>query len=198
MSSMDIFELVTGLEELIDLNFVQTNLYAQQKGRNFIVDNNELKTFLGINYIMAINKLSAIVEYWRVDNLIGNNVFQNTMIQNRFCEILQNLHFAGNTYYDKTDRGFKIRQVVDHLNKKFGEVLSNNKEQSIDEHMVKFKGRSDMKQCIKSKPIKWGFKFWFRCSSKTGYLYQLDIYLDKKQNREFNLGKEVVLQSTRT
>ena len=195
---MDIFELVTGLEELIDLNFVQTNLYAQQKGRNFIVDNNELKTFLGINYIMAINKLSAIVEYWRVDNLIGNNVFQNTMIQNRFCEILQNLHFAGNTYYDKTDRGFKIRQVVDHLNKKFGEVLSNNKEQSIDEHIVKFKGRSDMKQCIKSKPIKWGFKFWFRCSSKTGYLYQLDIYLDKKQNREFNLGKEVVLQSTRT
>ena len=198
MSSMDIFELVTGLEELIDLNFVQTNLYAQQKGRNFIVDNNELKTFLEINYIMAINKLSTIVEYWRVDNLIGNNVFQNTMIQNRFCEILQNLHFAGNTYYDKTDRGFKIRQVVDHLNKKFGEVLSNNKEQSIDEHMVKFKGRSDMKQCIKSKPIKWGFKFWFRCSSKTGYLYQLDIYLDKKQNTEFNLGKEVVLQSTRT
>ena len=198
MSSMDIFELVTGLEELIDLNFVQTNLYAQQKGRNFIVDNNELKTFLEINYIMAINKLSTIVEYWRVDNLIGNNVFQNTMIQNRFCEILQNLHFAGNTYYDKTDRGFEIRQVVDHLNKKFGEVLSNNKEQSIDEHMVKFKGRSDVKQCIKSKPIKWGFKFWFRCSSKTGYLYQLDIYLDKKQNTEFNLGKEVVLQSTRT
>ena len=74
---MDIFELVTGLEELIDLNFVQTNLYAQQKGRNFIVDNNELKTFLEINYIMAINKLSTIVEYWRVDNLIGKNVFQN-------------------------------------------------------------------------------------------------------------------------
>ena len=73
---MDIFELVTGLEELIDLNFVQTNLYAQQKGRNFIVDNNELKTFLEINYIMAINKLSTIVEYWRVDNLIGNNVFK--------------------------------------------------------------------------------------------------------------------------
>ena len=73
---MDIFELVTGLEELINLNFVQTNLYAQQKGRNFIVGNNELKAFLGINYIMAINKLSTIVEYWRVDNLIGNNVFK--------------------------------------------------------------------------------------------------------------------------
>ena len=81
------------------------------------------------------------------------------MIQNRFCEILQNLHFADNTYDDKTDRGFKVKPVIDHLNKKFVVVLSNDKEQCIDEHMVKFKECSCMKQYIKSKPIKWGFKF---------------------------------------
>ena len=97
------FELVTGLEELIDLIVVQTNLCAKQKGRNFTVDNNELKAFLEINYIMAINKLPKIAEYWRVDNRIGNNVIQNTMIRNRFCEILQSLLFAGNTEDDKTD-----------------------------------------------------------------------------------------------
>ena len=49
VSPMEIFELVTGLEQLIDLNVVQTNLYVMQKGRNFIVNNNELKAFLGIN-----------------------------------------------------------------------------------------------------------------------------------------------------
>ena len=132
---MEIFELATGIEELIDLIVVQTNLYAQQKGRNFSVDNNELKAFLGINYIMAIHKLITIAEYWRVDNYFGNNVIQNTIIRNRFCEILQNLHFAGNMYDDKTDKGFKVRPVIDHLNKKFAEVLSNEKEESIDEHM---------------------------------------------------------------
>ena len=42
-----------------------------------------------------------------------------------------------------------MRPVVDHLNSKFSEVLSNDSEQSIDEDMVKFKGRSGMKQCIK-------------------------------------------------
>ena len=73
-----------------------------------------------------------------MENLTGNNLFQNTIIQNRFCEILQNLHFADNTYDNKTDRGFKVRPVRDHLNKKIGEVLSNNKEQ-INKHMVKFK-----------------------------------------------------------
>ena len=194
---METFELVTGLEELIDLTVVRTNLYAQQKGRNFTVDNNKLKAFLGINYIMAINNLPTVAEYWRVDNLIENNVIQNTMIRNRFCEILQHLHFGNNTYDGKTDRDFKVRPAIGHLNKKFAKVLSNDKKKTMDGHMVKFKERSRMKQYIKSKSIKWGFKFWFRCSNKIGYLYQMDIYLGKKQNTEFHLGEEVVLQLTK-
>ena len=158
VSPIEIFELVTGLEELIDLIVARTNN----------ADNNELKAFLGINYIMAISKLPTIAEYWRADKLIGNNVIQNTMIRNCFCEILQNLHFTDNTYDDKIDRGFKVRPVIDHLNKKFAEVLSNANEQSTDEYMVKFKGCSGMKQYIKSKPIKWGFKFGLGALLKLG------------------------------
>ena len=161
---------MTGLEELLELIVEQSNLYAHQNGRNFTVTKEELKAFLGINFVMAINKLPTIAEYWRVDNLIGNDGIQNTMIRNRFCEILQNLHFAYNRKDNKTDKAFKMRPVIDHLNSKFSEVLSNDSEQSIDEHMVKFKGRSGMKQYIKSKPIKWGFKFWFHCSKKSDYL----------------------------
>ena len=149
-------------------------LYLHQNGRNFTVTKEKL-TFRGINSVMAINKLPTIAEYWRVDNLIGNHGIQNTMIGNRFCEILQNLHFADSRKDDKTDKAFKIRPVIDDLNSKFSEVLSNDSEESIDEHMVKFKGRSGKKKCIKSKPIKWSFKFWFRCSNKSGYLYQMDI-----------------------
>ena len=117
------------------------------------------------------------------------------MIRNRFCEILQNLHFADNRKDDKTDKAFKMRSVIDHLNSKFSEVLSNDSEQSIDEHMVKFKGRFGMKQYIKSKPINWGFKFRFRCLYKFDYLCQMDIYLGRKQTPEFNLGlgEEVVV-----
>ena len=137
---------------------------------------------------MAINKLPTIAEYRRVDNLIGHDGIQNKMTGNRFCEILQDLHFADNRKDDKTDKTFKMRPVIDHLNSKFSEVLSNYSEQGIDEHMVKFKGRSGMKQYIKSKPMKLGFKFWFLCSSKSGCLYQVDIYLGRKQTPEFNLG----------
>ena len=55
-----------------------------------------------------------------------------------------------------------------------------------------------MKQYITSRPIKWDFKFWFHCSSISGYLYQMDIYLWTKQTPELNIGleKEVVVQLT--
>ena len=92
-----------------------------------------------------------------------------------------------------------MRPVIDHLNLKFSKVLSRDSEESIDGRIVKIKGKSGMKQYIKAKPIKWGFKFWFCCLSKSGYLYQMDIYLERKQTPEFNLrlGEEVVLQLTK-
>ena len=158
VSPREIFSLVTGLVELLQLIVEQFNLYAHQNGGNFTVTKEELKAFLGKNFVMAISKLPMIVEYWRVDNLISNNGIQNTMIRDRFGEILQNLHFADNRKDDKTDKAFKMKPVIDHLNLRFSEVLSNDSEQRIDEH-IEFKGRSRMKQYIKSKPIKWGFKF---------------------------------------
>ena len=88
------------------------------------------------------------------------------MTRTGFQSILQNLHFSNNGNDDKTDKSYKIRPVVEHLNKVFAESLSNSPFQNADEHMCKFKGRSSMKQYIKNKPIKWGFKYWYRCTVK--------------------------------
>ena len=63
VSPIEIFSLVTGLEELLELIVEQSNLYAHQNGRNFTVTKEELKAFLGINFIMTINKLPTIAEY---------------------------------------------------------------------------------------------------------------------------------------
>ena len=151
---IEIFSLVTGLDELLELIAEQPNLYAHQNGRIFAITREELKAFLGINFVMAINKLPTIPEYWRVDNLIGNDRIQNTIIQNHFCEIFQNLHFADNRKDDKTGKTFKMRPMIDHLNLRFSEVLSNDSEQNTDQHIVKFKGRSKIKQYIRLKLIK--------------------------------------------
>ena len=74
--------------------------------------------------------------------------------------------------------------------------VPNDSNQSVDEHLIKFKRRSRMRQYVKNKPIQWGFKFWYRCATKTGYLYQFDLHLGKKKNREENLGPSGVLVLT--
>ena len=119
LSPIKIFSLMTGLKELVELIVEQSNLYVHQNGRNFTVTKEELKAFLGINFVMAINKLSTIAEYWRIDNLIGNDGIHNTMIRNRFCKILQNVHSADNRKDDKTEKAFKMRPVIYHLNLTF-------------------------------------------------------------------------------
>ena len=37
--------------------------------------------------------------------------------------------------------------------------------------------------------MKWGLKWWCRCCSKTRYLYEFALYLDKKEkNRAWTCG----------
>ena len=67
-------------------------------------------------------------------------------------------------------------------------MLQPEAHQSTDEHMCKFNRKSTMREYMKNKPIKWDFKFWFRCGAKSGYLYEFNIYLRKKWNTEFGLG----------
>ena len=78
------------------------------------------------------------------------------------------------------DRAFKVRLVLNHFNEHFLSPLKPTQHQSINEHMVKFKGDNILKQYVKGKPIQWGFKLWCRCNSKTGYLFEGDLYCEKK------------------
>lgn len=69
---------------------------------------------------------------------------------------------------------------------------------SADESMVKFKGRSGLKQYMPMKPIKRGFKVWVLADSKTGYMLNFKIYEGKAQNaQEGTLGERTVLDLTK-
>ena len=62
-----------------------------------------MRAFLGINYVMSINKLPTIISYWECGQYVGNKGIRNVMSRSRFEEILQNLHFSDNTKDDKSD-----------------------------------------------------------------------------------------------
>ncbi|XP_068623973.1 piggyBac transposable element-derived protein 4-like [Battus philenor] len=116
----------------------------------------------------------------------------------RFKKILENLHVCDITAHlprdhKDHDKLQKVRPLLDYLNRTYQENATNSESQSVDESMIKFKGRDSKKQYMPAKPIKRGFKAW--CDSKTGYLYQCDIYTGKDQTlNEEGLGYRVVMK----
>ena len=156
-----------------------------------------MKELLGINFIMGFNKLPSLEGYWSTDKYIGHGKIQNVMTRTRFQSILKNLHFSNNDNDDKSDEWYKICLDIEHLKKLFTERMLNSPFQNVDKRLCQFQGRSSLKQCIKNKPINSGFKYWYRCDSEAGYIYQLEFYLGQKNERELDLGSSVVLDLCR-
>ena len=108
---LQIFESTMKLNELVKIICDQSNLYAAQNGREFATTPEEIRAFLGINYIMSISKLSNLKCCWSVDSYLSNDGARNTITRNRFVSILQNVHFNDNETADKSDKDY-IRCVM--------------------------------------------------------------------------------------
>ena len=122
----NIFQTVTGMNELLEIFLTEANRYATQKGCNFETTEDEMKAFLRINFIVGINKFPSLEYYWSTDKCIENKKIQNVMIRTSIQFILQNLHFSNNDNDDKTDKSYKIRPVIEHLNKVFDKSLEQS------------------------------------------------------------------------
>ena len=121
------------------------------------------------------------------------------MSRNRSKQLSGQLHFNdsspaavyGTPWYDKL---FKIRPIIDAICEKCKSLYNPGKIISIDEAMVKFKGRSSIKQYQPLIPIKRGFKVCCRANSTNGYIRNFVVYTEKSDDSPTtNLGHKVVM-----
>jgi hypothetical protein len=95
------------------------------------------------------------------------------------------------------DKLYKVRPLLDKLSETFLLSYKPSKNQAIDESMIRFKGRSSLRQYMRLKPIKRGYKVWIR-AGESGYVNQFQIYVGKVGNDvEKNFGARVVKDLTR-
>lgn len=187
-------------KKIIDLIVTETNRYATQKSsKNFQpTTSTEIKAFLGVMIMMGLHPLPDFELYWSSDRFYNNPDISSTFSLNRFKKLLENLHVNDNSTAAPRDsvnfdRLHKLRPLVEHLNVIFLQQAEESGIYSVDECMVKFKGRSCMKQYMPMKPIKRGYKVWARCDARSGYLYCFEIYTGKTDNKdEAGLGFTVV------
>lgn len=182
----------------------ETNRYAKQSKIRHWKETSvpEIKAFFGIMIAMGLHKLPDVELAWSSEPLFRVQPLAEIMPVKRYKKLRQAFHLNNNRKAPKRgspnfDKLFKIRPLVDHLNYKFQHSAVSASSQSIDEAMVKFKGRNTMKQYMPMKPTKRGFKVWARTDSKSGYLYEFSIYTGKSDGTDgVGLGSKVVEQLT--
>lgn len=192
-------------QEVIHLLVEQTNLYAQQNNTQHWENttDDEIRSFIGLLIAMGLHGLPAFRLFWSTDPLFRVQPVADVMTRQRFMKLLGNLHINDNSTAaprgdPQYDRLHKIRPLLTEMNKHFQTEAVSSSSQSIDEAMIRFKGRSAIRQYMPMKPTKRGFKVWVRADAKTGYIYQFDLYTGKEGDSRSGrgLGPRVVKHLT--
>lgn len=179
---------------------IESERYAGQRGATLNMADKELDAFLGILVLTGFHHLPGIRMYWSTDPNLNVPRISKIMSIRRFLHILRFLHVNNNENMPKRgeneyDKLYKIRPLIKILTEKYTTSFTINRNASIDESMVGFKGRTSLKQYMPLKPTKRGFKIWALNCSETGYLYNFIVYEGKSISKEEGtLGEKTILE----
>jgi hypothetical protein len=144
-------------DEVVELLVTETNRYAEEKIDEMIAEGRmkrhsrakkwkevygeEMKRFMGLMFITGIIKKPDLEMYWSVDEVIATPFFGKTMTRDRFKAIWSFFHTANNNENNGQDRLFKVRKLMEMISKRFRENFTPGQHISIDEGMLKWRGR---------------------------------------------------------
>ena len=192
-------------EDLFQHIVDQTNLYVRQMPARsprygwYDTTVPEMKAFVGVLLLIGIHQLPCIADYWSTHKYLGVPGIAAVFPANRFNHLLASIHFNDNSAakprgHPGYDKLYKVRPILESISQKCLSLYKPHRENSIDEAMVGFKGRSSLKQYVPSKPTKRGYKVWVRCDSRNGFTCCFQVYTGKVgDTTEKNVGARVVM-----
>ena len=119
--------------------------------------NQDMKKVLGLIICMGIVNMPSVEHYWNTRWPFSSSNFRSIMSRDRFLLVLKFLHLADNSRmvprgqpgHSKT---YKVDQVVNTLVQNYKSSYIMNKEISVDESMISYKGRLSFLQYMPKKP----------------------------------------------
>ncbi|XP_069670940.1 piggyBac transposable element-derived protein 3-like isoform X1 [Periplaneta americana] len=200
---LEIGEKILNYNDMFDFIVKETVSYAVSCKNifDFTLDPDELRVFLGILLLSGYHRLPSERHYWSEEADLGLDIVKNAMSRNQFLKLKSLIHFNDNT--DPNDqnhnKGFKVRPLMSMLNAAFQQFGIFSEHLAIGEMIVKYYGHNSLKQLIRGKPIRFGYKLWALCGSN-GYCYKFDLYCGKdaagsdvSNRHDLALGTKVVL-----
>jgi len=131
--------------------------------------------------------------YWEPADDVNNIAISRAMTHNRFDDLIKYIHIADNANLPPGDRFAKVRPLFTAMNETFLAAFPQQQHLAVDESMVPYYGRHSLKQYIREKPIRFGYKVW-SLNTPLGYCVQLDPYQGAGvKDASLGLGGSVVM-----
>jgi hypothetical protein len=178
-------------KDTFNLLLEETNIHRLDVNKKIgYIRMEELRKTIGILMYMSVVSLPNIRLYWK--KAMGITAVSKVMSRDRFEEIVSALHLSNNRLqpargeagYDKL---YKVRKLLDILNKNFKANAGMEEVVSVDEQMIPYKGTLLLKVFMKNKPSKWGIKIW-ALAGQSGYVHSFIIFGDNLITTEGELG----------
>jgi hypothetical protein len=163
---------------LISTIATNTNLYAASKHApaGWATTPEEVWLFISVHIFMGIIDLPSLHMYW--EGQFRQQYTVDAFSRDRFKELLRYFHIAEPTPVGvQSNVVEKVKPLYDLCLTTFADYFTPPQMFTLDETMVRFKGRSSWKTVIKSKPTPTGYKLYTVASH--GYLLTFDIYRGK-------------------
>jgi hypothetical protein len=111
------------------------------------------------------------------------------MSRNQFSDHVRFTYFLATVDPDPNDKFWKVRPLFDQLNQTAKQLITQTENVSVDEGMVKYFGPHPLKQYMKGKPHRFGYKIWILASAE-GEMLACQPYAGAATNiRDYGLGQ---------
>lgn len=192
-SPLELFQLFFSVS-VVNRIIANTNANAakrKQAGMTFkweVLTAKDFYTFLAIILFTGLVTVHHRSDYWRKTWPYNFHFPGEKMSRRRFECILWSLHLSDPKEDEENDkkkntpeydRLFKIQPLYSEIVTACKAHFQPHQNLSIDERMVASKARISMKQYMKDKPTKWGFKLFVLADSSSGYTWNFFVYTGK-------------------
>ena len=151
---------------------------SSESNHSFDITEKDIMNFLGILIISSYHTIPSEKQYWSTRPSLLAPIYPETMSRARFLDIKKYLHLANNENLSNS-KTTKVDPLHHKLLLNCQQFRIFHKKLSIDEGMVPYRGKHLIKQFIRNKPVRFGYKIWFMCGTD-GYPYHFQIYKGKE------------------
>ena len=146
-----IASLVTFTNQYAWMHIAEHPSLAEKDGSWRECTSSEITAFIAALIYFGLVRVGDINKYWSTETLYHGLWARSMLTRDRFRAIRAFFQCSPPVLEDNGDPLRKVRYLYDHINAKCGQYWQPQQHLSVDERMIRFKGRQKMKVYVKKK-----------------------------------------------